>query len=149
MFKRPHRRFLWCIVALLASSAATLVLLGLSGCTSSDTGITEIREHDVFMTASEVFAPVIISVKSGEWVEWKNVDTSDHSVMVDSLDAAVGGPDSDVQFPAGMITGERYRWKVPAGSAPGTVWFYHDEFNGTAGDGAHLGVGMTGEIIVE
>lgn len=149
MFKHFLLHYRW-VVVLLSIVIALAAVLVLAGCTSGNNIFqAEGGEHDIFMTPADVFNPVTVMVKRGEWIEWTNTDTDDHSAIVDPLNPIAGGPDSDIQFPNGVQPGQRFRWRVPEDAVVGDHWFYHCRFHGAAGDGSHLGPGMTGEIIVK
>jgi len=104
---------------------------------------------DIDMTAiPHHFDPQTVNVDPGTAITWHNIDAVPHTVTTDPLNAAPGGPDSDSVFATGVPSGGIYSFTVPNDAAHGTKWFYHCRFHGLAGDGASLGTGMTGEIIV-
>jgi plastocyanin len=104
-------------------------------------------EFQVDATASDTFDPETINVEPGTVIVWRNIDTDPHAPIVDPLNVAAGGPDSDAVFPSGVEPGTSYSWRVPIDAVLGTDWFYHCRFHGVAGDGTSLGTGMVGLIV--
>ncbi|MEI6080317.1 MAG: hypothetical protein WCQ53_06760 [bacterium] len=101
----------------------------------------------VSMTNQNLFIPSDILVIPGQVVQWTNMDTVAHTVVADP-GTTVGGPDSDLTHPNGIMAGGIYTWPVPSTATTGMIWYYHDRLNGTAGSGTSLGGGMAGIITV-
>jgi len=104
-------------------------------------------EFQVDATSSDTFDPETINIEPGTLIVWRNIDTDPHAPIVDPLNVAAGGPDSDAVFPTGVQPGTSYSWRVPIDAVAATQWFYHCRFHGTAGDGTSLGTGMVGLIV--
>jgi plastocyanin len=102
---------------------------------------------NVSMTSSFTFDPFTIVAPVGATVRWTNNGTTMHSATSDPLNPVSGGPDSDTQYPAGMSPSDTYDWVVP-NVAPGTQFYYHCKFHGTAGPGTDFGTGMVGVVRV-
>ncbi|MBI5592740.1 MAG: hypothetical protein HY881_19915, partial [Deltaproteobacteria bacterium] len=102
----------------------------------------------VDMTNQRQFSPSAISVIAGSTVKWVNVGNIAHTVTSDAANPVSGGPDSDIQFPNGLSSGQSYTWVVPTTAATGTIWYYHCRFHGQAGNGQQPGTGMSGSITV-
>ena len=100
----------------------------------------------VLMTGSHSFNPTNVTVAAGSTVQWQNSDTARHTV---ASDTGVPNLNSDPAYAAGLPGGAAFNWTVPAGATSGTVFYYHCEFHGSAGDGSHLGTGMAGSITVQ
>jgi len=100
----------------------------------------------VQMTGSHSFNPVNVTVPAGSTVQWQNIDTTHHTV---ASDTNVAKFNSDPAFPTGLPGGSTFNWTVPAGTASGTIFYYHCEFHGAAGDGTHIGTGMAGSVTVQ
>jgi plastocyanin len=116
-----------------------------TGATDGSTGGNAGATVGVAMTGTHSFDPVNATVSPGDTVRWTNTDTAHHTV---ASDTNVAGMNSDGQFPTGLPGGAKFSWKVPADAASGTVFFYHCEFHGGAGDGTRIGNGMAGSITV-
>lgn len=126
-----------------------LVLFGCGGGSSSNNGgggggVTP--NETVAMTGSHAFAPTNVVVHAGDTLRFNNPDSARHTV---TSDTGTAGLDSSGQFPAGLAGGQHFDWVVPANATAGTVFYYHCEFHGAAGDGAHVGAGMAGSITVQ
>jgi plastocyanin len=132
--------FLIPVVALIACGCAG------TGSGSSDSGGGGTPTTTVQMTGSHSFNPTNVTVPAGSTVQWKNIDTSHHTV---ASDTNVSKFNSDPAFPSGLPGGTTFNWTVPATATSGTVFFYHCEIHGTAGDGTHLGGGMAGSVTVQ
>jgi plastocyanin len=100
--------------------------------------------HMITMTRQDAFRPKNARVKPGDTVTWQNRDPQVHTV---NSDTALF--DSQFDFPGGLERGERWSWTVPEDAVPGTVYFYHCDFHGSAGDGSSFGTGMVGSITVK
>ncbi len=100
----------------------------------------------VQMTGSHSYNPVNVTVAAGSTVQWSNADTARHTVLSDTKAANFN---SDPAYPAGLPGGSTFNWTVPASAASGTVFYYHCEFHGTAGNGTSLGTGMAGSVTVK
>ncbi|MDO8587185.1 MAG: plastocyanin/azurin family copper-binding protein [Armatimonadota bacterium] len=94
------------------------------------------------------FVPREIAAPAGCLIEWTNKGGNPHTVTSDGKNAVPGGPDSGAQYKNGIQPGESYTWTVPANAKSGTKWYYHCAFHGSEGDGASLGSGMSGVIMV-
>ena len=101
----------------------------------------------VMLSKPPSFDPVETTVLPGDTLEWSNQGDGPYTVTSDPGTPA-GGPNSDTAHPKGVAAGGTYQWKVPAGAASGTKWYYHCRFHGKPGDGKAPGTGMTGVIIV-
>ena len=66
-----------------------------------------------------------------------------------TVDSDTGLFDSDDDFPGGLAPGDKWSWTVPSTAARGTVYFYHCDFHGAAGNGTSYGTGMVGSITVK
>jgi plastocyanin len=94
------------------------------------------------------YAAKDIVVKPGQLVRWTNA-AGFHSVTVDALCPVPGGPDSEGDYPSGMLGGDIFEWTCPDVD-PGTKWFYHCLFHAAPGNGFDYGVGaMVASILVE
>jgi plastocyanin len=125
-------------IGLLAAMSAVGVVFALAGCD----GAATLADINVEANDSDEFDPVTVNVEPGQRVIWTNTDSDAHTVTVDPLNPAPGGPNSGDIAPGGTFT-----WTVPGGIVPGTRWFYHCEHHGTPGDGTGLGVGMVGVMV--
>ncbi len=99
-------------------------------------------------TDSDTFSPIVLSVNAGDYIQWTNNDTDPHTVIADTANALLGGPNSDSAYPSGIPAGQSYQWMVPHYAQPGAVFYYHCRINGTAGNGSNIGTGMAGRIVV-
>jgi len=124
----------------------TFAALTLAGCGGGSNGGASNGENTVSMTGVHSFSPVNLTVHAGDVVTWKNTDSANHTVTSDTGTANL---DSSTQFPSGLPGQATFQFTVPAGTAAGTVFYYHCAFHGAAGDGAHLGTGMAGSITVQ
>ncbi|HLK13762.1 MAG TPA: plastocyanin/azurin family copper-binding protein [Fimbriimonadaceae bacterium] len=97
------------------------------------------------MLSSHTFSPVNVTVNAGSTVQWTNTDTTHHTV---ASDTGVTGLNSDSQYPTGLPGGSSFSWLVPSNAVSGTVYYYHCEFHGAAGNGSSLGQGMAGSITI-
>jgi len=123
---------------------ATMALVGCGG--GSNNGSNN-GTNMISMTGSHSYSPVNLMVHAGETATWKNTDSVVHTV---DSDTGVPGLDSETKFTNGAVPPNgTFSWPVPAGTPAGTVFFYHCDFHGTAGDGTHLGTGMSGSITVQ
>jgi len=100
--------------------------------------------NTVTMTHQDAFAPKNVKVRAGETITWHNADMDNHTV-----DSDTGLFDSDDDFPDGIPPKARWSWTVPGKAASGTVYFYHCDFHGAAGNGTSYGTGMVGSITVK
>ena len=92
-----------------------------------------------------IFTPQVVNAHAGDTVRWTNSGSLPHTVTSDTGET---GLDSSSQFPSGIGQNGVFNWTVPAGATVGTHYFYHCQFHGSAGNGAALGNGMSGEITV-
>lgn len=138
------RRTVWLACGMLAASVTTL---GLLGCVNP-VGLPP-NTQVVTMTSQDQYQPRDIQVSPGQLVVWNNADSDLHTVTSDPLDPVAGGPNSATVYPNGMPSGTTYHWTVPTNAASGTVWYYHCQFHGQAGNGTSLGSGMAGSITVK
>lgn len=76
-------------------------------------------------------------------LQWVNNSGGYRSVLADK-----GEFNSDTKFPRGIADGESYIWIVPLDTKPGTIIPYHCRFNGAAGDGTKMGLGLAGILEV-
>jgi len=97
----------------------------------------------VQMTGSHTFNPVNVTVAAGSTVQWQNTDTARHTVTSDTNVSALNSEQD------GLPAGTTFNFTVPAGTASGTVFYYHCAFHGTAGNGTSLGSGMAGSVTVQ
>jgi plastocyanin len=102
----------------------------------------------VEITPIPLFSPGLIVISAGDTVKWTNNDLYIHAPVADAGNPVPGGPDAAALFPNGIPSGQSYTWVSPADVPSGTRWYYHDLYNGLAGDGVQMGSGMTGVIIV-
>jgi plastocyanin len=105
-------------------------------------------EFGIDITNSFSFDPQTANVDAGTTVTWHNIGSFKHTVTVDALNVDPGGPNSDIEFPTGLSSGDTYSFQVPEDATSGTQWFYRCRFHGTAGDGTSMGTGMVGVVIV-
>ncbi|MBX7135658.1 MAG: hypothetical protein K1X67_23570 [Fimbriimonadaceae bacterium] len=119
-----------------------LALFALIGCGG---GGQKLIGTNIIMEPGNTFGPETVEVDADSDVSWTNVDGAPHTVQ---SDVANMGPDSDGTFANGLNAGQTYVWRVPASAASGTRYYYHCRFHGTAGNGASLGTGMVGVLIV-
>jgi|GEM_PF-4349470 len=110
------------------------------------TGGTTAGPFHVTMTGNHAFSPANIPVPAGSTVIFANPDVVNHTVTTDT---GFAGFSSDSRFPTGVPSGSSYSFTVPAGTAPGTVLYYHCRFHGNAGNGTSVGFGMAGSITVQ
>jgi plastocyanin len=139
------------IVSVLAVAAlGALIALGCGGGSSTGstnaTGSTGTQTFNVAMTGSHTFNPVNITVPAGKTVTWTNPDVVNHTVTTDT---GFTGFASDTQYPTGLPSGSTYSFTVPAGTASGTILYYHCRFHGNPGNGSSLGFGMAGSVTVQ
>lgn len=95
----------------------------------------------------DTFAPGSLVAPPGTTVTFLNDCKDVHTVTLDTAEPA-GGPNSDVDYPNGMKTGEKYQWTIPEDAAVGTTWYYHCRFHGRPGVGTTVGTGMAGAVTV-
>jgi plastocyanin len=100
---------------------------------------------DVAISMS-AFSPKTLNAPRGSTIRWTNMDFFAHTV---TADIAGSGPASDTQFPGGLTNGKQFSFHVPNDAPPGTKYFYHCRFHGSAGNGTTFGIGMTGVVIVD
>jgi plastocyanin len=100
-------------------------------------------------TDLDTFDPKVIEVDAGTIVTWTNIDTDDHTVIMDPLDPIGGGPNSDTALSHNIAPGAKFVWMVPETAVAGTRWYYHCRIHGAPGDGSSYGTGMVGVIIVK
>jgi plastocyanin len=126
------------------------VAIAIYGCAGRNSGLSSgggtTPATVVQMTGNHTFNPTMVTVAAGSTVQWKNTDTTHHTV---ASDTGVANFNSDGQFAAGLPGGSTFNFTIPAGTPSGTVFFYHCEFHGAAGDGTHLGTGMAGSVTVQ
>jgi plastocyanin len=120
------------------------IAFGSLGCSGSGAGGGGGVNVNVSLT-NMTFSPQLVTAHAGETVVWTNNEAMLHTVTSDTSEP---GLDSFAQYPGGMSQGNTFAWVVPANAVIGTHYFYHCNFHGTAGNGAALGTGMTGEITV-
>jgi plastocyanin len=125
----------------------SMVFVAATGCNGGGGGANPARV-DVMATSLDTFDPRDIVVDKGTLVVWTNVDTDNHTVIVDPLDPVGGGPNSDLTMPAGIVPQGTFSWRVPDNAVSGTIWYYHCRIHGTAGTGHNYGNGMVGVMIV-
>jgi len=128
-----------------------LVALACVGCAgtgsgSSSGGSSGTPAVTVQMTGGHAFNPINVTVPAGSIVQWKNVDTARHTV---ASDTNVAGMNSDPAFGSGLPGGATFNWTIPSGATSGTVFFYHCEIHGAAGNGTSFGSGMVGSVTVQ
>jgi plastocyanin len=121
-------------------------LLGCGGGSSGGGGGSTTVNETVNMTGTHSYAPTNVMVHAGDVIRWSNTDSARHTV---TSDTGTPGLDSSPSAPAGVAGGRHFDWTVPAGTAAGTVFYYHCEFHGAAGSGSALGAGMAGSITVQ
>lgn len=141
------------ILTLIAVAAIGTILAqgcggssGSSGSTASATGTATGGNTgggntvNVTMTGSHTFNPVNASAAVGDTVRWSNPDTTTHTATSDT-----GG-----RFDSGgVLSGGTFSYTIPAGTASGTVIYYHCSIHGAAGNGTSIGPGMAGSITVQ
>jgi plastocyanin len=142
-----------------AGPGLAALLLCLAGCRGGTTGnsaqapggeasVASGRGAAIAMHAKPYFfQPKDVTVSPGETITWTNSSSFPHSVAVD-YGSAAKGPNSDADFPRGLMGGDHWSWTVPKDAKPGTRWTYHCRFHGEPGDGKHEGLGMVGTITV-
>jgi len=122
-----------------------LACLSIIGCNSDST--PDPATVAVMANELDAFSPQEIEVDQGTVVTWTNVDSDDHTVIVDPLDPVAGGPNSDTALGHNIAPDGTYSWTVP--DVPvGTKFYYHCRLHGTPGDGTNYGTGMVGLITV-
>jgi plastocyanin len=139
---RSQTIFLFPLVLL----AAAIIGCGGSSSGGSTTGGTTPNKVTVTMPAGSMFTPMDAAVNPGDTVEWVNNDTLPHTIKPD---VATPSMDSDPTFPGGIANGQKFSWVVPVSATPGTKFFYHCKFHGTAGNGTAFGAGMVGVVTVQ
>ncbi|HWD40849.1 MAG TPA: hypothetical protein VG944_18520 [Fimbriimonas sp.] len=123
---------------------ACLAFMGCAGRDPNDSGATAAKT--ITMTGLHSFDPPNATVAAGSVVRWRNGDVTRHTV---ASDTGVTGFNSDPKFPSGLPSGGSFEFTVPGNAISGTVFYYHCEFHGRKGDGAHVGTGMAGSITVQ
>lgn len=119
------------------AALAVLATGALAACGGSDTSGAEVE-----MTNEMVFEPVTVTIKKGDTVTWRSVDSMVHTVTADASmprnPALVELPDGAEPFHSGNITnGQSWSMKFDVPGRYRYVCLPHEL------------AGMTGEVIVE
>lgn len=134
-----------CLVAL----AGLVLALALTGCgrRETPTAMNEPVAQFTINAAGGQFAPQMVSAPPGQQITFMNNDRVPHTVTPD-VGQPTGGPNSDVDFPNGIQSGQSYTWTVPEDVVVGSSYYFHDRFAGQSGTGMMMGTGMAGVIRV-
>lgn len=148
---KPLHAFLSVVAVVVAAVVIAIGCGGSSGgsstTTTGSTGTTGGgNTASVQMTGAHTFNPVNVTVAAGTTITWTDPDVVNHTV---TSDTGVTGFASDTQFPSGLPSGASFSFTVPAGTASGTILYYHCRFHGAAGNGSSIGPGMAGTVTVK